>query len=385
MVENNTMALVLDEQQSMLRDSIKDFLDAEAPVAHLRTLRDGRHADGLSLPLWRNFGLMGFAGTLLPEAHGGLNLGHMEVAVIMEQMGRHLTPSPFWSTAVVGATALKLGGTAAQQQVHLPAVGAGHNVLALALEERGKHDPEGVALQACVEGGEIVLRGDKTFVVNGHVAGTLIVAARMVGHGRGREGISLVLVDRCAPGLRVERTVMADAHNAARLRFDDVRVPKVAVLGELGHAWPLLERILDSARAAVAAELLGISDEVLQRTVTYLKERMQFGRRIGEFQALQHRISRVYAQVEIAQAAVFKAARLLDSESGQASFFTSVAKAKAGSVATLAVQEAVQMHGGMGITDELDIGLFMKRARILEELVGDHRFHAGRVAALTGF
>lgn len=379
------MALVLDEQQSMLQESIRDFLTQEAPVSHLRKLRDGHHPDGLSPALWREFGLMGFAATRVPEALGGLALGHVETSVVMEEIGRNLTPSPFWSTAVVGATALDLAGTPAQQQALLPSIGTGQSIVALALEERGKHAPEQVALHARVDGGELVLNGAKTFVVDGHVANHFIVVARMEGHVAGMQGLSLVLVEKNTGGVEVERTVMVDAHNAARVRFTDVRVPKSAALGEIGQAWNLLDQVLDAARVGVAAELLGIADEVFRRTVTYLKERSQFGRRIGEFQALQHRISRVFAQVEVVRAAVLKAAQALDARHPRANLHASVAKAKAGSVATLAVQEAVQMHGGMGITDELDIGLFMKRARVLDELVGDHRFHARRVARLIGY
>lgn len=369
----------------MLQESIRDFLGKEAPVSHLRQLRDSHHPDGLSSALWREFGLMGFAATRVPESFGGVALGHVETAIVMEEIGRNLTPSPFWSTAVVGATALGLAGTPSQQQVLLPSIGTGQSIVALALEERGKHAPEHVALAAHIDGGELVLNGAKTFVVDGHVANHFIVAVRMDGEGLSTQGLGLVLVEKNTAGVEIERTAMVDAHNAARLRFTDVRVPTSAALGELGHAWGLLEQVLDAARVAAAAELLGIADEVCQRTVAYLKERSQFGRRIGEFQALQHRIARVFAQVEVTRAAVLKAAQTLDAQHPRANLHASVAKAKAGAVATLAVQEAVQMHGGMGITDELDIGLFMKRVRVLDELVGDHRFHARRVARIIGY
>lgn len=369
----------------MLHESIREFLGQEAPVTHLRQLRDSHHPDGLSLALWREFGLMGFAATLLPEGFGGMALGHVETAVVMEEIGRNLTPSPFWSTAIAGATALGLAGTPAQQQVLLPPIGTGQSIVALALEERGKHAPEQVALIARIEGGELVLNGAKTFVVDGHVANHFIVVVRMEGQGFGTQGLGLVLVEKNTAGVDVERTVMVDAHNAARVRFTDVRVPMSAALGELGQAWGLLEQVLDAARVGVAAELLGIADEVYQRTVAFLKERSQFGRRIGEFQALQHRISRIFAQVQVTRAAVLKAAQALDARDPRANLHVSVAKSKSGSVATLAVQEAVQMHGGMGITDELDIGLFMKRVRVLDELMGDHRFHARRLARIIGY
>ncbi len=379
------MTLVLNEQQSMLRDSARDFIGQEAPVAHLRQLRDHRNADGVSLPLWRQFGYMGFAGTLVPEAQGGMALGHVEVGTIMEEIGRNLAPSPFWSTAVVGATALRLGAGKSQQQVWLPRVAAGEAVLSLAVDERGKHNPAATLMTARREGAVFVLDGAKTFVVDGHIADVLVVVARTDPQSRGTDGLGLFLVDARAAGINVERTSMVDSHNAARIRMDGVAVPADRVLGEPGRGWEVLAPVLEAGRAALAAEQVGLADEAFARTLAYLKERVQFGRRIGEFQALQHRAAKLFTQIELARSAVLKAAQALDAASNQAPFLVAVAKAKAGSVSTLAVQEAVQLHGGMGVTDELDLGLFMKRARVLEELLGDHRFHADRIAAFNGY
>lgn len=379
------MPLVLDEQQTMLRESVHEFLAKEAPVAHLRQLRDQRHPDGLSLPLWREFGYMGYAGTLLPEVHGGLDLGHAEAAVIMEELGRHLTPSPFWSSAVLGVSALRAGANSTQQQVYLPGLGTGESVAALALEERGKHDPAAIRLSASRQGHLFELNGCKTFVVNGHIADVLLVATRTDEHAQGTDGLTLFLVDPKAPGVRIERTWMVDSHNAARIAFERVAVTQEAIVGELDQGWSVLAPVLDAGRAALAAELVGLGDEVFQRTLGFLRERVQFARRIGEFQGLQHRAARVYTQLELARSAAMKAAQALDQGDEKRSFLVSVAKAKAGLAATLAVQEAVQMHGGMGVTEELDIGLFMKRARVLEELLGDHRFHCHQVARFNGY
>lgn len=379
------MALVLNEQQSMLRESVRDFLGQEAPVVHLRQLRDQRHAEGVSRPLWRQFGYMGFAGTLVPEAQGGVALGHTEAGLIMEEIGRNLTPSPFWSTAVVGATALRLGAGKSEQQVRLPAVAAGEAVLALAIDERGKHDPARTRMTARRSSAGFVLDGTKTFVVDGHIADALVVVARTDPDAPGTDGLTLFLVDARSPGIAIERTSMVDSHNAARIRFDQVAVPSNGALGEPGRGWELLAPVLEAGRAALAAEQIGVADEAFARTLAYLMERVQFGRRIGEFQALQHRAARLFTQIELARSAVLKAAQALDAGWPQAPLLVAVAKAKAGSVSTLAVQEAVQMHGGMGVTDELDLGLFMKRARVLEELLGDHRFHASRIATFNGY
>ena len=379
------MPLMLNEEQLMVRDNARAFLADKAPVAHLRKLRDSRHADGFSRELWHAFAEMGFCGILVPEALGGAGLGYVEAGVIMEEIGRNLTPSPFLSTALLGATALIRDGNSARNKELLPKLAAGDFLLALAVDERSKHAPQAVALQARRSGNGFALTGDKCFVVDGHVADLFIVAARSGGAPGETDGITLFLVDAKAKGVAIERTSMVDAHNAARLRLDRVEVDADAVIGEVDRGWPLLEGTLNAGRAAVAAELTGVGDEAFGRTLTYLKERKQFGRPIGSFQALQHRAAHLYTELEITRAAVLKALQMLDADFERAGPFVAVAKARAGASVTLAVQEAVQMHGGIGMTDEFDIGFFMKRARVGQELFGDSSFHADRMARLQNY
>jgi alkylation response protein AidB-like acyl-CoA dehydrogenase len=380
------MQLLLTQEQEMLRDSVRDFLASEAPVSHLRELRDTNDAQGFSPALWRHFGELGFAGALLPESDGGSSLGHVEAAIVMEQLGAQLTPSPFWSTSVVGALALlHAGGAAGAHSDLLRSIAAGKTVIALALEEKGKHDPAGIAMQASRSGSGFTLTGSKCFVVNGHVAQHLLVAARTSGQPGDTQGITLFLLDRGTPGISVERTAMVDGHNAARVVFDAVQAADSTVLGQVGEGWQVLAPVLESARLCTASEQVGVAAAAFAKTLAYLKERSQFGKPIGSFQALQHRAARLYGNVELARAIVLKAAVALDAGSPQAPFLVAVAKAKAGTVCTQAVQEGVQMHGGMGMTDEMDVGLYMKRARVLQEVLGDHRFHAGRVAAMNGY
>lgn len=374
------MALVLNQEQDMLRESALQFMKESAPVAQLRALRDGRDDDGFSRELWAGFAEMGFTGVLVPEAHGGLGLGMLEVGAIMEAIGRNLTAAPFFSTAVLGASVLARHGSAAQQARWLPALARGELLVALAVDETAKHRPERIGLRARRDGDGYLLTGDKLFVVDGHVADLLLVAART-----DEDGAALFLVEGGAAGLRRERTVMADAHNAARLNFDGVRVGMDAVIGAAGQGAAVLEQVLDIGRAALAAELLGIADEVFGRTQAYLKERRQFGQIIGEFQALQHRSSTLYCDIELTRAIVLGAQQALDDGSPQAAALVSAAKSRAGLTATMAVQEGVQMHGGIGMTDEFEIGFFMKRARVVEELLGDARFHADRWARLGGY
>jgi alkylation response protein AidB-like acyl-CoA dehydrogenase len=379
------MAFVWNQEQEMLRDSAKAFLAENAPVAHLRALRDIRNETGFSRELWRNFADMGFTGVLIPEAYGGLGLGHVEAGVIIEEMGRTLTPSPFFSTAILGASAFVQAGTEAQKKKYLPEIAAGNLVVALAADESSKHRPLQVGLQASASENGFTLSGEKILVVDGHVADLLIVCARTSGLAGDATGVTLFLVEPGTAGIQIEHTRMVDAHNAARIRFDNVHVAPDAILGRLDQGAPILEQVLDIGRAAAAAELLGVADEAFSRTLGYLKERRQFNVLIGEFQALQHRAAHLYSEIEITRAGVLRALQMLDESPQTSAAMVSMAKARAGTTATLAVQEGVQMHGGMGMTDEFEIGFFVKRARVLQELFGDANFHADRLARINKF
>src|SRR5712672_1930834 len=335
------MALVLNEEQSMLRDSARGLISDRAPVSHLRQLRDANDATGFSRELWKAFAEMGFSGLLVPEQFGGSGLGCVEAGVVMEEIGRNLMPSPFLATAVLAASALSRGGSAVQKSEHLPKIANGSLLAALAIDEGTKHRPLMTRMQAVRSGNGFRLQGDKA--------------------------------------------LMVDSHNAARIKFDNVEVNADGVLGEVDQGHQLLEGVLNIGRGAVASEMVGLSEEVFGRTVGYLKERKQFGKAIGEFQALQHRVAQLYVDIEITRAAVLKALQTLDADFENAGAAVAVAKARAGSTATLAVQEGVQMHGGMGMTDQFDIGFFMKRARVCQELFGDSNFHADQLARAKSY
>jgi acyl-CoA dehydrogenase len=362
----------------MLREAADGFLAENAPIAHLRQLRDSHDADGVSRDLWRAFGEMGFAGVLIPEEHGGSGLGAVEAGVVAEALGRTLTPSPFLGSGVLAATVLK-GGSEEQQAAWLPRIAAGEAIVALAVDEGPKHAPARIGMTAERSGNGFRLNGAKGFVLDGHVADALIVAARTEG------GLTLFLVDPKTAGVEVERTVMVDAHNAARVTLTDVEVDADAVVGAVDGGETLLEGALNLGRACAAASLNGAGDQAFQTTLEYLRTRKQFGKLIGEFQALQHRAAHLFSEIEIARAAVMGALTALDAGREDAGLVVSVSKAKAGRVAELAVQEAVQMHGGVGMTDEFDVGLFMKRVRVLNELLGDAGFHQERMARSQGF
>jgi len=379
------MALILSEEQAMLRDSARGLISDRAPVSHLRQLRDSQDATGFSRELWTTFAEMGFCGLLVPEQFGGSGLGAVEAGVVMEEIGRTLMPSPFLSTAVLAASAIARGGSAAQQSAYLPKIADGSLLAAFAIDEGAKHRPLQTSLRAARSGNGFRLDGAKAFVVDGHTAELLIVAARTKGSAGERDGLTLFLVDPKAKGIAIERTAMVDSHNAARIVFDQAEVDADGVLGEVDQGIGLIEGLLDIGRGAVAAEMLGLSEEVFSRTLSYLRERRQFGKLIGEFQALQHRAAKLYIEIEITRAAVLKALQTLDGDADHAAAAVATAKSRAGSTATLAVQEAVQMHGGMGMTDQFDIGFFMKRARVCQELFGDSHFHADRLAGMKGY
>ena len=372
---------LLTDDQKMLQETAASFLrDEGGPAKQLRHWRDSGCTDGYGTDFWQQFGELGLTGICIPEAQGGLGLGAVEAALVLEEIGRNLTPSPFLTTAVVGARAIE--GTAHADRWY-PEILAGKAVLALAVDEGRRHAPDQTALKAERRGNGFVLNGAKQFVVHGNSADVVLTAARTSGSPGGTDGITLFAVPKGAA--ETEAVTLADSSKAARLTFNDVELDADAVVGEVDGGWAPLSRALSAGRAGAAAELVGVAAGATAMTVDYLKQRKQFGKLIGEFQALQHRAAHLYGEIEIARAAALKAAELVDSADPQADLLVAVAKAKAASVSKLAVQEGVQMHGGIGMTDEHDIGLYMKRDAVLGELFGDTYFQRNRVAELSGY
>ncbi len=379
------MALVLDSETALIRDTALDFFEKRAPVSALRKLRDDKDALGFSLPLWRQMAELGWAGFLVPEAYGGADYGCLGLGQVMEAAGRTLAASPLLATALIGASALALAGSEQQKAAHLPALARGERLLALALEEGAHHAPFAIAATARPSGGGFRLDGEKRFVLDGHVADLLIVAARTSGAPGERRGITLFLVPGDARGLTRTRTLMVDSRNAARLSLDGVELGADAVLGPVDGGADALDPVLDRARAGLAAEMLGGAAAAFERTVQYLKDRKQFGVPIGSFQALKHRAAAMFCEIELARSAVLAALSALDAKSSDTGALASLAKAKAGDAFFLISNEGVQMHGGIGMTDEHEIGFFLKRARAAEAAFGDGAFHRDRYASLMGY
>lgn len=379
------MALVLNEEQQMLKESAQGFLNEFAPVAELRNQRDAGSETGYADNLWGQMAEMGWAAILVPEAYGGLEFGHVGMGQIIEQTGRTLTASPLFATAVLGVTAINNAGNEAQKAQLLAAIAAGELTTALAVDETAHHAPSQISTRASLGDGGYSISGSKCFVADGGTADRLIVAARTSGLAGEMQGISLFLVDRTASGVSVERTQMVDGRNYANIQFDNVLVPATDLLGEEGNGYAALSATLDAGNVYLAAELLGIAQESFDRTLQYLKERKQFGVLIGSFQALQHRAAHWWSEVELCKSVVLKALQAMDANDRQAPALASIAKAKLSEVAELATNEAIQMHGGIGMTDEYEIGFFIKRARPAQTLFGDNSYHTDRFAQLSGF
>lgn len=379
------MPLYHTEDQAMLAESVTGFMADEGGIKkQLRHYRDINCQDGFGHALWKQFAEMGLTGMLAAEADGGLAMGHVEAGIVLREIGRNLTPSPFLTTSVMGVTALA-GGSEDLRGRWLPGVIAGDSVLAVAIDEGPKHRPERIACKAEKAGNGFRLQGRKAFVVQGASADAIIVAARTSGSDTDTDGITLFAVPKDAAGISHENLRLVDSAMASNVTFDNVELDGDCVIGEVDGGRELLNKVLRAGRIGAAAELTGVGQGAFDITTAYLKTRKQFGQLIGEFQGLQHRAAHLYSELEIAEAAVIKAQQLLDGNSERADLMISVAKAKAAKACNLSVREGVQMHGGVGMTDEYDIGLYMKRDRSLAEFMGDQYYHAERVAQLSGY
>jgi len=307
------------------------------------------------------------------------------LGLVLEQAGRTLAATPLISTVLLCGSAVQLAGNATQRQDMLSAIAAGDRVMALALEEGPHHNPAHISTKAVAEGSSFRITGTKTFVLDGHAADQLIVAARTGGADDDRSGVTLFLVDPESEGVKITRTWMVDSRNAANIAFNNVAVPGTAVLGSVDGGNDVLEQVLDIARIGLSAEMLGGIQEVFDITLAYLKERKQFGKVIGSFQALQHRMAALFAEIELCRSVVLDALSALEERRNDVPQIASLAKSRLSDIATLMTNEGLQMHGGMGMTDQFDVGLFMKRARVAAASFGDGNFHRDRYATLEGY
>ena len=376
------MPLVLNEEQNMLKDAAKDFCSNSTPITQVRKLRDDKDENGFDKATWQQMVELGWAGITIPEEFGGLGFGFMGMGVVLEECGRTLTASPLYSTAVLGASAIIHGGSDEQKGDLLPQVAAGEMLLALAVEETPHHNPYRAETKAEKSGNGYIVTGDKKFVLDGHVADKLVVVARTSGNSGDRDGITLILVDGSADGVSATRTIMADSRNAANVSFNGAAG---VIIGEEGKGADVLDKVLDTGRILLSAEMLGGIQECFERTIEYLKTREQFGVPIGSFQALKHRAAEMFCEIELSKSVVLEALSALDEDSEEVAELASLAKARLNDTYNLVSSEGVQMHGGIGMTDEYEIGFFMKRSRICEHTFGNSAFHRDRYGVLQGY
>ena len=376
---------VLSEEQTMLRDAAKSWVSEKSPVTAFRKLRDSGNADGFDRAAWAQMAEMGWAGILIPEEFGGSGMGYQTLGLVLEETGRTLTASPLVSTALAATAALLLAGSDAQKKAWLPKIAQCAAIATFAVDEGAHHAPTEIALKAVKSGAGWKLSGKKNFVLDGGVADLLVVAARTSGKDGDANGITLFLVEGNAKGLSRQKLKSVDSRAVANLSFADVEVNAEAVLGNADQGYGVLEATLDRARAGLAAEMLGSATQAFETTLEYLKTRTQFGQLIGTFQALQHRAAKMYTDLELTRSCVEAALAAIDGNSNEVAQLASLAKAKANELAHLVSNEMVQMHGGIGMTDAHDAGLYMKRARAAEATFGSAAYHRDRYAALLEY
>lgn len=380
------MALVLNEEQQMLQDSAREFFSQQMPICELRALRDNQDPNGYSKKHWQQITELGWPGITVDEAHGGLAFGYMGLGVIMEQAGRTLAATPLFATCVLGANAIALLGTDSQKAQLLPQLTEGKLLLALALEEGVTHGPEKIGTSALLQGENYLINGKKTVVLDAHIADQLLIVTRTAGQPGEADGLSVFLVDPATPGITISRLKMADYRNSCTVLLENVEVPASALLGPLHHALEPLRDLLSMGQIMISAEILGSTQECFERTIEYIKQRVQFDTILGTKQALQHRAARMYIQIELCKSLVLSALTDLDSGiRGEAlARVASVTKAKLSETFLQVSSEGVQMFGGIGMTDDEEIGFFLKRARTTEHMLGDVRYHENRYADLLG-
>ena len=376
---------VLTEEQSMLRDAARTWTQEKSPVTAFRKMRDSGAPLGYDPAAFAEMAEMGWTGVIIPEEYGGSNFGYLSLGLVLEETGRTLTASPLLATGLAAASALILGGSDAQKEAWLTKFAAGEAVGALAVDEGPHHAPEKVALEAKKSGSGYTLNGAKTFVIEGMAASVFVVSARTSGKPGDKDGITLFLVPADAKGVTRKQLKMADSRGYAAVTFAGVEVGADAVLGTVDKGGELLEKVLDRARAGLAAEMLGSALQAFDVTLDYLKTRVQFGQVIGSFQALQHRAAKMFTELELARSCVEAALTAIDNDSPDVAELVSLAKAKVGDTLHLVSNEMVQMHGGIGMTDAHDAGFYLKRARAAEAAYGNQAYHRDRYARINGY
>jgi alkylation response protein AidB-like acyl-CoA dehydrogenase len=376
------MDLGLSEEQEMLKNFARDFLEKECPEQYVRQMEEDDR--GYSPEVWRKMAEQGWQGLIIPEDYGGAGLGFLDLIVLLEEFGRALVPGPFISTVIGGAIPIMEAGSDAQKQEYLPRIASGELIMTLALTEpSATYEADGIATTAERSGEEYVLNGTKLFVQDANVADAFVVAARRPGSS-GEDGISLLIVDAQTPGITVTQLKTIASDKQCEVKLENVRVPAAKLLGQEGQSWPVLQRIIQKATVAECAYLVGLAQMDFEISVNYAKERVQFGRPIGSFQAIQHKAADMVTDVDGARFIMYRAAWAVSENEPDAETQVHMAKAWCSDATRRVVAHGQQIHGGIGFTKDYKIQLYFRRQKRSELMWGDGDFHREKVADTLG-
>ena len=374
------MALIINEEQQMLKTSTKEFLDLKSPLSSLRDLRDNSYKT-YDKELWMEMVEMGWTALTIPEKYNGLNFGYVGLGQLLEEMGRKLTLSPIVSTVLLSSTLISLSKNEILKAKLFQEIMNGSKLVSVAHEEGVHHNPNMLNSLLSKKGERYVLNGNKNFVIDGSLSDYLIVSSK----DESGSNTMLVLVDSKSDGISYNNKVHMDSRTYSDISFNNVKVEESSLLSQGNDGNSILEKTFDIARVGLAAEMLGSIQEAFEMTMNYLKEREQFGVKIGSFQALQHRSAIMFGEIELCKSIVLKSLQAIDSDDSNLPKLASLAKAKLGMTFKLVSNEAVQMHGGIGVTDDADIGFFLKRARVIQRTLGDSNYHLDRLAKMNNY
>jgi acyl-CoA dehydrogenase len=374
------MSLVINEEQNMLKSSAKELLDLKSPISLMRELRDDNY-NQFDPDLWKEMVEMGWTALTVPEEYNGLNFGYVGLGQVIEEMGKKLTVSPMISTVLVSTTIVGLSKNEVLKSKLFDEIMSGKKLCTLAHEESSHHNPN-IDLSIISNNNEkFILNGKKRFVIDGTISDYLIVSANSESNG----SLELVIIDSKSKGITFNNKVHMDSKIYSDISFNNVEFSKDNFLSTENDGKKILNIALDIACVGLAAEMLGNIQQAFDMTIQYLKEREQFGVKIGSFQALQHRSAIMFGEIELCKSIVLKALQAIDSGDENLPELASLAKSKLGLTSKLVTNEAVQMHGGIGVTDDADIGFFLKRVRVSQRIFGDSNYHLDRVAKFNSY
>ena len=374
------MSLIINEEQNILKSSAKELLDLKSPISLMRELRDDNY-NQFDADLWKEMVEMGWTALTVPEEYNGLNFGYVGLGQVIEEMGKKLTVSPMISTVLVSTTIVGLSKNEVLKSKLFDEIMSGKKLCTLAHEESSHHNPN-IDLSIISNNNEkFILNGKKRFVIDGTISDYLIVSANSEFNG----SLELVIIDSKSKGITFNNKVHMDSKIYSDISFNNVEFSKDNFLSTENDGKKILKKALDIACVGLAAEMLGNIQQAFDMTIQYLKEREQFGVKIGSFQALQHRSAIMFGEIELCKSIVLKALQAIDSEDENLPELASLAKSKLGLTSKLVTNEAVQMHGGIGVTDDADIGFFLKRVRVSQRIFGDSNYHLDRVAKFNSY